>query len=387
MMIAGIKKEHLSKVKKLTEEMSKVMSSIEDDGVGYASITNTGKIFGEKWVNKDDAFKLHHQPEPDASVSFMEKLFNGSAKWKNPASNDPIYESFGNRRELMNDTVALILHARKKTTGEKGINNTHPFYVLGEKDIPDTALIHNGSILNHESLTKKTSTCDSEVILHEYLDHMIYYNPMGVEAMVKQLVGEYAVGVLSSIEFQDETVLPILDIFKSNKPLYAGFVPEIETVVFCTNDYTLNDGVKNAGMTLKNIVEISDGHLIRLNAITGERYEDVIKFEPGARTVYGHHNGYYDRSNHSNHVRTMEHHRPNAAERSIQATVETANETMEDVKRNFEKNHGDLFSQAYHEVSGGLTTDERDYYTRLEADGKTDFKALRLVEKALNLKV
>ena len=100
----------------------------------------------------------------------------------------------------INDTVAVILHARKATVGDKNICNVHPFFEINNKDSEDTALIHNGSINNHFQLTKKYSTCDSEVILHEYLKNMMNYNPWGIEELSKTIKGEYTVGVLSSAD-------------------------------------------------------------------------------------------------------------------------------------------------------------------------------------------
>lgn len=386
MMIAGIKKQNLPKVHKLVVELAKAMSFIEDDGVGYAAITKTGEIYGEKWLNKEDAFKIHSQPKINPAISIIENLFDGSATWVKAPVTEKVYESYG--KKAVDDTVAIILHARKKTTGEKTIENTHPFFDIEDKDSPATALIHNGSIVNHASLTKKTSTCDSEVILHEYLSNQAYYNPHSIHTIAKTLVGEYAVGVLSSVLYEDGKKQPILDVFKSHKNLYAGYVKEIECTVFCTSDMTLNNAVKTAQMNISNMVEFNDGHFLRIDATSGERCEDIIKFETSRRfegsdyygpnynpnKPYSHGYSNYDRSNH---------HGP---KNLVVIPKETEEETIEGSKANFSRKHSDLFTQKYHGPDMTLTAEEVDYFEELGKMGTTNMRALKLVEKILNIK-
>jgi hypothetical protein len=132
MLIAGIKPEHVEKVHKLAKAAAKSMSFMEDDGVGYAAITNSGAIYGEKWLKKDDAFVIHSQPKVDPIIDMMQNMFGGMADWVTKPTDEKVYASFGVRNQAaVDNTVALILHARKASTGsDKTIDNVHPFDAL-----------------------------------------------------------------------------------------------------------------------------------------------------------------------------------------------------------------------------------------------------------------
>lgn len=123
LMIAGIKTGKLSKAQKLAQEMTKVISRApNNDGVGYAAITSKGAIYGEKWLEKDDAFKVHQSKE-DKIANLMATFFKEAAKFKKEPFNR-IYENFGDMSaENIADTRAIILHTRNATTGSKHIQN------------------------------------------------------------------------------------------------------------------------------------------------------------------------------------------------------------------------------------------------------------------------
>ncbi len=372
LMIPGIKKQHQEKVQALATEVGKNISRTDDDGIGYAAITSKGKIYGEKWLRPTDAFVLHGQPTAHPAFAQINTLLGEAAgKQEGAPMMEKLYDSFGMRTaEAIEDTVALVVHARKKTFGEKSIVNTHPFVVVGDNHVPDTALIHNGSIQNHLSLTKKTSTCDSETILHEYLNECMYYNAYAVDAIAKTLVGEYTVGVLSSMEYEDNTVQPILDIFKSNKDLYCCYVNELETFVFCTIAWPLEQALKTLNMSWVAMTEIKDGYLLRINAITGERMDDVIKFELSPKTVpysapYTAPQTYKPKQIPPSNVRPMD---------------QAKRDTVTEIKKKFEMNHGDLFGDNYYDVTDGLSDAERAYYDELDKNPATDLKALKLVK-------
>lgn len=374
LLIAGIKKEKLGKVQKLIKAVTKEMYKMEEDGVGYAAITSKGEIYGEKWTNKDDAFTVRTTRKPDANIEYMEELFGAAAKFKTEPARKPTYGTFGDLK-LAGDTRAIIVHARKATIGSKCLENTHPFVMSGQEGVPDTALIHNGSIMNHETLTKTMSTCDSETILHEYLDYALYYNPANIETVAKRLRGEYAVGVLTSILFEDGTKQPILDIFKSNKDLFSGYVPEIDAIVFCTSEFSLENGAKEAGMTVRNIMQINDGYLIRLDAVTGQRCDDLMKFELSERYSYS---GYHGNTNH-NAART------HVNVRTMNPPPKVQEETLRDAKKNFETNHKDIFSKPYYNVQDSLNDDEKAYYAEIAKNHSTDtqHRALALVDAVI----
>jgi Glutamine amidotransferase domain len=381
LMIAGIKRQHQEKVKKLCVEMIKYTAVTDNDGFGYAAITSKGHIYGEKWLKKEDAFVTHAQPKPDPAQDVVKAVLGEAARFVNSSNDEKVYDSFGARiKENINDTVSIIVHARNQTVGFKSIANTHPFVELNNKDFPQTALIHNGTIRNHESLTKKYSTCDSEVLLHEYLKNMIYYNPYGIDQLAKDVVGEYTTGVLSSIHYDDGTCIPILDIFKSHKDLFVGYVRELETLVFATTQFVLEHVVNNAGMTVTGIAEVRDGDLLRLNAITGERMEDLIPFVLSQR---------YEEFGRTG--TTTDHHRirhPINAPRTVGPythSQHTRHETSENVKANFEKNHPELFTSTYYQPGQRLNEREKEFFAELEKNGDTNMRALRLVKKIMNL--
>lgn len=377
-MLAGIKNEHLPKVQRLLKTASKNMSFIEDDGVGYAAITKDGKVYGEKWRNKEDAFEIHSQPASDPIISFINTMFGDAAKWDKAPVTSKVYDSFGSRTiEAIDNTVAVILHARKATQNSaKVIENVHPFCMIDQTEQPDTALIHNGNILNHAKLTKTMSTCDSEVILHEYLANMMYHNPWGIEQLAKTLIGEYAVGVLSSMSDTDGAITPYLDVFKSgNKDLYAGWVPELETMVFCTTEHVLTNSCKESDLTVKNIIKIQDGFLMRIDAVTGIRTTDLVSFTESAR---------FENVHTQNHRHSMV---PAAvvgpANQVTDDITETSDDTIESAKKHFERRHPSLFTQPYVEVNKKLEDHEEALLCELDKNPNTNHRALHLVNVAL----
>lgn len=378
-MIPHIAEGKLAKTQQFVKEMAKILSHSEEDGVGYAAITREGKIFGEKWVNKEDAFVLHHNPEPDPVIKLMTDTFGNAAKFRTePKLQGLVYGRHGDL-DNAKDAVAVILHARKQTIGGLCVANTHPFFYTANPNVEgdvDAALIHNGSIANHEELTKITSTCDSETILNEYITNMMNHNPWAIHELSKKLYGEYAVGVLSSTFQNDETV-PILDIFKSNKPLYTAWIPELETYVFCTMDYNINSAANVCNMTVQHMMEIKDGNYLRFDCRTGRRCEDIIEFDISKTK--------------SDFRAQNSHHRPNTTTPELcrigpaNKPSEDKDETSEDVRRNFQKNHPSVFNQQYHQP-GHLTEEERAFFAELEKNDATNHRALRLVAAATGVR-
>jgi hypothetical protein len=362
-MIPGIKKQHQAKVKEIVVKMSEVFARVDEDGFGYAAITSQGKIYGEKWLKKADVFNLHEQPAIDPLAQKIQDFF-GPAAGKSDlvvGTTENKYASFGDRSpEAVDDTVAMIFHARKKTFGEKTIENCHPFVELNDANAPDTAVIHNGSIVNHLSLTKKYSTCDSETILHEYLKQVTYYNPQSIQKIASTLIGEYTVGVLSSIE-ENNSVTPILDIFKSNKELYGCYVKDIETYLFTTSDWQLKAVLTEMKLDYVGVTEIKDGFLLRINAITGERIDDVIPFVTSLRSI------------------------PVGETKYIgpQKLPQTAIKVVANKPEHSKSRYGDFFTDVYFDVPTGLTEVEKQFLDEIEAN-ETEYKALRLTKKIMN---
>lgn len=348
--IAGIKKEHSGTVKQIIQKMAEIISRTDNDGFGYAAVTPEGKIFGEKWLLASNVLK--ELPSIDVGYSKIEAILGQRSKFKVVPSLGA-HESFGSVD--FDNAAAVIFHGRKKTVGDVSLTNAHPFYEVGIDSQPDTAIIHNGSITNHLQLTKKYSTCDSEVILHEYTKNYMWYNPeTGIKDMAETLKGEYAVGALSSIEYEEGEVIPYLDIFKSNKDLYAGYIKEIDAIIYTTADYNLIELGHALSLTITAISEVPDGVLIRLNAVTGELLDNHIEFPKSSYSVY---------TNNYHHSKTP--------------VVQPKVHIVDDYKN--------IYSQKYHELPKELTPEEKEYLEELEANPNVDFKALELVKRVINL--
>lgn len=371
MVVAGIKPGKANKVKELATAMAKIFSRVEDDGVGYAAINKKGQIFGEKWLNHKDAFLIHSQPKapnPKPEELFLNEHFSEVLKDDvlTKVSDEVVYDKFG--KYDVENTVGFIMHARKKTYGEKSIVNTHPFVIVNDKHIQDFAMIHNGSISNHYNLTKKMSTCDSEVILHEYIKLNVDYIPEKISELAATLRGQYAVAMMSSTFNENKDVTPYIDIFKSNKDLFMGWVPELETVVFCTTKFALEEAIKDAGMNITNINEVLDGRLLRLNAITGARMEEVHKFTPSDQYL-----------NSTTYPYGGRHNLPMVpAETNLVQDIDTA-------KKGFEENNGDLFLEPYYELAD-LTTEDNEMIKAIESsDNQNKIRALELVKRQFKI--
>lgn len=339
MMMAGLSSKHKAKAESLAKEMMKIISKTEKDGFGYAAITANGTVYGEKYLNADDFMSKQPPGTVDPVLVKIKKSLGEGIKDIDVMHNK--YKAFGTKTA---PPVAMIIHSRWSTVGGDNIDNAHPFFELDDANAPATALIHNGTIKNHLELTKKYSTCDSEVILHEYNKNLIQLNPYGIHDLARTLRGEYAVGVLSS---SDDG--PIMDIFKSNKPLNVGYVKELDCLVFATRSEDLIEAVKAAGMTLKITTEVIDGRFMRFNAVTGERVGDVIKFDLS--------NTYY-----------YQQYTPPARTVTPASTTETKKEEVVVVQ--VQKYVADLT----------LSDKEKEYLKQLEVDNKSNKVALRLVK-------
>jgi asparagine synthetase B (glutamine-hydrolysing) len=257
---------------KFAKEITPKLSDRNDDGFGYAAIDANGKIFGEKWLKNKDAYKEYGLSEADKLL-----LTNlGVVSVKESLADD--YNKFGDVRP--NEMVALMLHARA-ATGEVNIKNTHPFMTKG------TALIHNGVIYNHDKLTKTMSTCDSEVILNEYLDFNVAQNAEQIGGVVENLRGHFACGVLTKGPNG-----PIVDVFKSVKTfLYTTYINEMGCFVFCTSKLDLENSIRYLQWQQNKIFELAPDQFFRFDAITGEKIEhfkvdSIETYNPNYVTPY-----------------------------------------------------------------------------------------------------
>lgn len=259
MMISGISK----KVK--NEELWQFLATIggymsigNSDGLGYAAVDYNGDMHGERWLKNDDAFLKRNTTNSNGRM----KSYKGFLK---PTT---IHNTFGIDT---NEIAAITLHTRFATCGKQFIN-THPFVDTKR----DTSLIHNGVISNDHKLKEKYkypdvySSCDSEVILRDYLYNDVNINAAKISKIVNNLDGYFACGVLT----RDGNNRRVMDIFKCNRAsLAAGYVKELGAMVFTTSIGDLEAACSDMEWDLVDTYEVEANALIRLDAITGEVLE------------------------------------------------------------------------------------------------------------------
>jgi predicted glutamine amidotransferase len=262
MAMAGIKPGYETRAERFARAAVKHMTERDNDGFGYAAVRGDASLFAEKWVNPKDAFKRRHSmADTDAALTAM---------LCDAVSVEDSYAMHGDSRNWTG-VQAVILHSRLATCG-KGIANTHPFVSKDGR----TALIHNGVISNVYDLRNRTSTCDSECILNEYTGMGVNEDPSRMDFVARRLSGYYALAVLSQIENK-----PFLDIMRDDKaPIVVGYVKELETFVFCTNEYILRATARSAKMHVVGAVRaVNPGYVIRLDAETGQPVMKPVEFE------------------------------------------------------------------------------------------------------------
>jgi predicted glutamine amidotransferase len=269
MMFAGIKPSKTSQAWKWAVEAAPLLSEDDKDGFGYAAAAE-GQIFGERWLHPEETFL--RRTARTKSERYMQAQF-GSA-----VDIPDVYNSFGDLT-LTPRVQALMLHARMATCA-KSLRNTHPF-VQDSGEGPATALIHNGVISNAATLQNRTSSCDSECILNEYTDSNVARCPDNIQDVADLLRGYYACGVLSH-----DGERPILDVFKSSRAsLHVVWVGALGTYVFCTSEEILRETAERAKMRLSTVAAVTEGHLIRLDVVTGRtlcvaEFDDELPGQP-----------------------------------------------------------------------------------------------------------
>ncbi len=266
--MAGIPAGKEENVKKFLKTAAKHMSKVDKDGLGYAAINQHG-LYSERWVNPRHAFKFRTNWYGPKELEILNKL--------REVTGTPFGYAKSGKFDAGNftGTSAVIMHTRYATQGDVDITNTHPF--LADK----SALIHNGHISNFRSLVNKTSTCDSETILNEYVDKSVSINPKSIQKVSDTLSGSFACAVLS----EDVLGKPILDIFRnSGSFLVFGYVEQLGTMVFCTNEEILKNTCKDLKWKLGVVNEFLNSRFLRLDAKTGipiviEKFTYATKFE------------------------------------------------------------------------------------------------------------
>jgi predicted glutamine amidotransferase len=264
MIVPSVKPDKSEQLLKFSKASVKYLTAGDPHGFGYAAISNN-QLTGECWLNPKDAFK----PSGAELQALDDKLLHniGSAVEEYDNRKEKHYRSHGDVDR--NKMTTVLLHARYATC-EKNIKNTHPFFRN------NTALIHNGVIHNTYDLVNKTSTCDSECILNQYVDRNLPMFPKRVQEMADSLAGWYAVGIITKI--QDRWYV---DVFKEHSAsLICAQVKELDAIVYCTNESILRKTVRACNFTMGKVFTCKSGILQRFDAKDGECLMQV-EFKPG----------------------------------------------------------------------------------------------------------
>jgi len=273
LIIPSIKDTKRAMTNRFIKLMAEKMSTANDDGLGYAAVTNTGELFAERWFNNKEMFTYSGTVSPPTSLY---DKFGVAVKDAKPVTKtvDIPYSRFGNESLKLNNAAAITLHARFATC-EKSLTNVHPFIKN------DTSVIHNGVIRNHEKFNLEQSTCDSEAILLGYLKNAIGSNTSEVQTMASEFVGYYVAAMFS----RDASGARILDVFNGNNTnLYLAAIKELETYVMATSDYDIQSVCRELGLTITECYQMLDDQFLRINPFTGDVVEHTT-FRSGASYV------------------------------------------------------------------------------------------------------
>ncbi len=258
-VIPKIKKGLEYRAWKLAEALTPLMSKNDDDGFGYMALGQEG-VFGQRWLNPEDAWKTPTVMTPAADACLQ--------TYGDAVAPLAVGNSFGKSTERV---FGLCLHARMATCGV-GIGNTHPFM----SDDGKTAIIHNGVISNSSIFELKQSTCDSEAILISYRAHAVAESLANIHNAIAPLIGWYAVAAYA----QDSRGVWFLDVFKDARSnLYGVWIEELEGLVFCTSLEMLQVACRKLKYKITRSFQVKDCVAIRHDARTG-RVLETLDIDP-----------------------------------------------------------------------------------------------------------
>lgn len=243
--VAGITDENRDDVWLMMIALGDLMSRGNNDGIGYAAFDQNNTIFGERWLYNNTWFR---DLQRDKRIK--------------PTMLQSIYNFFGPK--VTRDRVkSIILHTRA-STNTVNLENTHPF--VDDVDAPTTALIHNGMIYNHHEFKKLISTCDSEVILTEYIKAKGATTAANISTFTRKLEGWYTCLVLTT----DASGTPIIDAFTDNGRLHSVYVPRLAVRVYASELSDLQRAASILGLTVQKPEQLYAKSFMRINATTGE---------------------------------------------------------------------------------------------------------------------
>jgi glucosamine 6-phosphate synthetase-like amidotransferase/phosphosugar isomerase protein len=286
MVVPHIPKGKDELVWKLMKTLSPLMSTHNNDGLGYSAMKPDGSLFGERWFNNEQAWKYRQENTVDTKlVAIRNKMLAKFGERIFLPEPPKLYNKFGTFAK--NDSItAAFLHTRAATCN-KSLENVHPFYRVkhtknNETYNDDIALIHNGMIRNEEEWKdQKVTTNDSEAILCAYLNNFVQYAPEEMTTMLDELVGYYAFSVMT----KDKNDVPIVDIVRGDKAdLCVAYIEELETEVFCTRPELIHEACKKLKWSIQALSEVKTGSYFRINALTGDFLHNET-FKPGYEWV------------------------------------------------------------------------------------------------------
>ena len=261
MFIIGAKES--DKIQPFMIKAKKHLSKGNTDGLGYTAIKGDGSIFTERWLDNDEALEEVFTEDDNTMVEELGDFLDADGS---------MFPYTQQGQVDFSDVRTVMLHTRFATCG-KGIDNVHPFV----DDTGETAIVHNGVINNHLTFSKLNSTCDSEVLLTEYMRLGVSADVSKLEELSNSLKGYWAVGSTS----KDQDGTRVLDIYRSNgsATLFGLYVKQLGAMVFSTKVDIIIQTMKDMNWRQDNtIFEVNPYVATRFNGVTGKVME-VYKWE------------------------------------------------------------------------------------------------------------
>lgn len=148
----------------------------------------------------------------DSAGAFIDKKFAHAVGDQKLFLNFTIKNNFLNEFQGVPVQYALG-HCRKASVGKKTILEAQPVVIPGEEDIPEFAMIHNGTLLNHEELRDKyLSKTPDHFTDSQIFAYIVYYYGF------KVLTEYYGAGAFAFLDYRTKT--PTMYLFRGESPLY-----------------------------------------------------------------------------------------------------------------------------------------------------------------------
>lgn len=229
----------------LMTKLGEIMSRANNDGLGYAAFDKSGNIFGERWL-------------------FNRLAFRDFSKMKDvPLDKVHMFYNFFGEKVLRDEANGIILHTRMATC-EKGLKNVHPF--VDDLDKPTVATIHNGIISNHNTFTKKYSTCDSEVLVHLYKQYDAANHFSKIQSFFPDLNGWMTVLNLT----KDENGNKFIDGYTDNGRLESYYIPQLDVHVYSTSGYDIEEACTYLGLKFTTKTKFKANTAFRIDINTNK---------------------------------------------------------------------------------------------------------------------